>query len=104
MARVKHKGHDLIAFQVLDRRERRFDFTDAVPFEGLEGEGVLRIDPRAIRQAYIDAIEGHIEQVERLTRAFGFDYQAVDTHDWLGPPLAAFVARRNARIKRSKQG
>src|SRR5262249_30029411 len=53
MARVKHKGHDLIVFQVLDKRERDFDFTDAGPFEGLEGEARLRIDPRALRAGYL---------------------------------------------------
>ncbi|MFN0133092.1 MAG: DUF58 domain-containing protein, partial [Phycisphaerales bacterium] len=69
-----------------------------------EGEPRLRIDPRAIRAGYLAALHRHLEAVERIARSFGFDYQLVDTHDWLGPPLAAFVARRNARIKRSKYG
>ncbi len=103
-AQVKHRGHDLIAFQVLDQAERSFDFADAAPFEGLEGEGRLRVDPRSIRAAYCKAIESHIEAVEKIARGFGFDYQMVDTHKWLGPSIAAFVARRNARIKRSKYG
>lgn len=103
-ARIKHKGHDLIVFQVLDRAERTFEFAESAPFEGLEGEAVLRVDPRAIRRSYLDAINAHLERVEKITRSFGFDYQLVDTHDWLGPPLAAFVARRNAQIKRSKYG
>ena len=104
MARVKHRGHDLIAFQVLDKSEREFDFTDAGPFEGLEGEARLRIDPRAIRAGYLRALHAHLEKVEKIARGFGFDYQLVSTHDWLGPPLAAFVARRNAQIKKSKSG
>jgi uncharacterized protein (DUF58 family) len=104
MARVKHKGHDLIVFQVLDKSEREFDFTDAMPFEGLEGEARLRIDPRSIRAAYLKALNGHLEKIEKIARGFGFDYQLVSTHDWLGPPLAAFVARRNAQIKKSKYG
>ena len=104
MAQVKHRGHDLIAFQVLDRAERSFDFADAAPFEGLEGEGRVRIDPRSIRAAYCKAIEAHIDAVEKVTRGLGFDYHLVDTHKWLGPSIAAFVARRNAQIKRSKYG
>ncbi len=103
-ARIKHRGHDLIVFQVLDRAERTFEFAESAPFEGLEGEAVLRVDPRAIRGAYLDSINAHVGRVEKITRSFGFDYQLVDTHDWLGPPLAAFVARRNAQIKRSKYG
>jgi uncharacterized protein (DUF58 family) len=104
IARLRHKGHDAIAFQVLDRAETEFNITEAAPFEGLEGEPRLRIDPRAIRASYLEAIHTHIGRVEKIIRGFGFDHQQVDTHDWLGPPLAAFVARRNAQIKKSKYG
>jgi len=102
MARIKHARHDLIAFQVLDGAELSFPFQDAAPFEGLEGEGKLRIDPRAIRAGYLKALREHISGVERTLRGFGFDHQLVSTHDWLGPPLAAFVARRTAEIRRGK--
>jgi len=103
-ARVKHRGHDLIAFQVLDRTEVDFGFKDARPFEGLEGEGRLRVDPRAIREAYVRAFGEHTARLERAIRRMGFDYHRLVTHDWLGPPLAAFAARRQALLKRSKLG
>jgi len=102
LARVRHRGHDAILFQVLDRAELVFDLHDEAPFIGLEGEGQIKIDPRAIRPAYLEALRAHLEGVERLSRAFGFDHQVVSTHDWLGPTLASFVASRNAQIKRSK--
>lgn len=104
LARLRHAGHDALVFQVLDRRETEFDFDDAAPFEGLEGEAALRIDPRAIRRAYLDVVREHLAGVQKAVRAMGFDYHQLGTHDWLGPPLAAFVARRNALIKRSKYG
>lgn len=104
MARVKHRRHDLIVFQVLDKAEKEFDFSASAPFEGLEGEPRLRIDPRSIRAGYLEALNRHLEQVQRIARGFGFDYQLINTHDWLGPPLAAFVARRNSAIKKSKYG
>ena len=104
LARLKHRGHDAIAFQTLDRAETAFDFADSAPFEGLEGEGRLRLDPRSIRKAYLETFNAHLEKIEKTCRGFGFDYQRVSTHDWLGPPLASFVARRNAMIKRSKSG
>lgn len=104
LARLKHKRHDAILFQVLDTQELEFNFRDAVPFEGLEGEARLRLDPRAVRKAYLQALHNHIETVRRTARAFNYDYQLTRTSDWLGPPLAAFLARRNARIKRSKAG
>jgi uncharacterized protein (DUF58 family) len=104
LARLRHAGHDLIVFQTLDRREERFDFTDSAPFEGLEGEAALRVDPRSIREAYLEVAREHISGVEKAAMSMGFDYHRVGTHDWLGPPLAAYVARRNAMIKRSKYG
>jgi uncharacterized protein (DUF58 family) len=104
LARVRHRRHDMIIFQVLDQRERDFDFRDAAPFEGLEGEPRLRIDPRALRDGYLRSLHRHLERVEKTARSFGFDYHLVSTHEWLGPSLAAFVARRNAQIKRSKYG
>lgn len=103
LAQVRHAGHDLIVFQVVDRAEERFSFTDAAPFEGLEGEPAIRVDPRALRQAYLDAFHQHQAAIEKLIRGFGYDYQKLSTHDWLGPPLAAFVARRNAMLKQKSR-
>lgn len=104
LARVRHRGHDLICFQVLDRAETEFDFSDSAPFEGLEGEGRVRVDPRSLRQAYLEALGEHQRAIQKLMLGFGFDHQRISTHEWLGPALAAFVARRNAQIKSSKYG
>jgi len=100
LARLKHAGHDVLLFQVLDRAEEEFDFPDSAPFEGLEGEPTVRIDPRALRKAYLEAFNSHNALIEKFTRGIGFDYQRVSTHEWLGPTLAAFVAKRNAVMKR----
>jgi len=104
LARIRHRRHDVLVFQVIDQRERLFDLSEVAPFDGLEGEPRIRIDPRAIRPAYQQVFNEHLDKIEKITRAFGFDYQLVSTHDWLGPPMAAFMARRNSVIKRSKFG
>lgn len=104
IARLRHRRHDLIVMQVIDERERTLDLNEVAPFEGLEGEERVKVDPRSIRAAYRRIFEEHLETIERITRSLGFDYQRVNTHDWLGPPMAAFMARRNAQIKRSKFG
>lgn len=100
LARLKHRRHDVIMFQTLDKREMDFDFTRSAPFEGLEGEGRLRLDPRSVREAYLEALREHTEALTRSARSFGFDFTRVSTHTWLGPSLAAFLARRNGRMKR----
>lgn len=102
LARARHRRHDVILFQVVDRMEQTFSFKDAAPFEGFEGEARLRLDPRAIRKAYLEAFETHLSTIQKMTRSLGFDYRLVCTHDWLGPPLAAFIARRNAQMRKTR--
>lgn len=104
MARIAHRGHDLILFQVMDRVELDFGFEDLSRFEGLEGEGRLAVDPRALRSGYLAAVRTHNAKIAKVARSFGFDYELVNTNNWLGPTLGAFVAHRNAQIKKRKYG
>lgn len=103
-ARIRHRRHDLIVFQTIDNREKELDLRDVAPFDGLEGEPRIRVDPRAIRVEYQKVFAEHLAKIESITRGFGFDYHLINTHDWLGAPMAAFLAKRNAQIKRSKFG
>ena len=104
LARFRHRRHDVIILQTLDREEMRFSFSQPAPFVGLEGEGRLRIDPRVLRQGYLEALSSHLDAVSKLALSFGFDYHRLDTHDSVGPALAYLLARRNVRIKRSRAG
>jgi len=104
LARFKHRGHDVVLVHTLDAQELAFDFTQPAPFLGLEGEGRVRIDPRALREAYLESLSNHIDAVTKAARGFGFDYVRMNTHESVGPALAYLLARRNARIKRSKSG
>lgn len=104
LARFRHRRHDVILLQTLDRQELQFGFSQPAPFIGLEGEGRLRIDPRALREAYLEAMTRHINEVNRIALSFGFDHHRLDTHEPVGPALAFLLARRNIHIKRSKMG
>jgi uncharacterized protein (DUF58 family) len=104
LARFRHRRHDVVLVQTLDRQEMRFDFSQPAPFEGLEDEGRLRIDPRALREAYLQTLSQHNDALARAAIGFGFDYVRMDTHESVGPALSYLLARRNAQIKRSKSG
>ena len=103
LARVRHRGHDVILLQALDRQEMRFDFRLPAPFEGMEAEGKVHLDPRALRLAYLEAITEHCKRLERVARGFGFDYQRLDTHDPIGPALSHFLARRQAQTRKGRR-
>lgn len=104
LAKFRHRRHDVVVLQPLDRQETQFSFDTPAPFEGLEDEGRVRVDPRALREAYLESITRHNATVARAARNFGFDVLQLDTHESVGPPLAYMLARRNAFLKRSKVG
>ncbi|MEM7229649.1 MAG: DUF58 domain-containing protein [Planctomycetota bacterium] len=104
LARFKHRGHDVVLIHTMDKQELEFDFAQPAPFLGLEGEGRVRVDPRALRDAYLEAVHEHVDKVTKAARGFGFDYVRLNTHESVGPTLAYLLARRNAQSKRSKTG
>ena len=101
LARFRYRGHDVVLLQVMDRQEMQFDFSQPAPFEGLEDEGRLRVDPRALREAYLESLNAHTTELARLATSFGFDYRRADSHESVGPTLAYLLARRAAFAKRS---
>lgn len=104
LARFKHRHHDVILLQILDRQELRFDLTDPAPFDGLEGEGRILVDPPAVRSAYLAALRAHVETIDKLARGGGFDYLRMDSHESTGPLLSGLLARRDAISRRSQVG
>jgi uncharacterized protein (DUF58 family) len=104
LARFRYRHHDVVLLQVLDRQEMRFDLADPAPFVGLEGEGRIQVDPPAIRAAYLAAMREHLEEIARVARSFGFEYQRMDSHESVGPPLAALLARRDAMARGGRSG
>lgn len=94
VARLTHRGHDALLVQTLDRQELRFEFEAPALFEGLEGETGIETDPRAIREAYLEALRAHVEGVDRIARSLGADAVVADTHESVGPVLAAAIDRR----------
>ena len=99
VARLRHRRHDVLLLQVLDRQELRFDYDDPAPFEGLEGEGRVPVDPRSVRDDYLEALTRHCGELEQIARSHGFDYLRLDSHGSVGPAIAAMLGRRKMLSK-----
>ena len=95
LARLRHRGNDVILVRILDREELRFDLDENAPFEGMEGEAALEVDARGVRDAYLQVLAEDERALERLARGFGDDLVRLDTHESVGPALAALLARRD---------
>lgn len=99
LARLRHRGHDAILLRTLDREEIRFSIEEEAPFVGLEGEPETEVDSRAVRDAYLEVLAEDERELDRLVRGFGHDLVRLDTHESVGPALAALLARRDLVLR-----
>jgi uncharacterized protein (DUF58 family) len=94
---LRQKGHDVIVFHVLDDQELEFSFSGPTRFEGLEMAERLSCNPRALREGYLEALGGYLDEVRRGCARDGVDYTLLRTSQPLDAPLAAFLSSRLAR-------
>ncbi len=99
MARFRHRKHDVICLQTLDHEEINFNLQDPSILIDLELQDRIRIDPPAIREAYLEALEDHQNQLRSMLVGFGFDHHLLDTHDSVGPSIAHVAAHRSNWMK-----
>jgi uncharacterized protein (DUF58 family) len=96
---LRHSGHDVIIFHVLDPAELDFPFKEATLFRGLEQYPELLTDPRSLRQGYLDQLNGFLERVQAGCRHANIDYTLLKTNASLGAALTGYLAHRMARTK-----
>lgn len=99
MARFRHRKHDVICLQVLDHEEIHFTLQDPSLLIDLEQDDRIRIDPPAIRSAYLQAFDAHQQQIRSMLTSFGFDHLLLDSHESVGPAIARLAARRASWMK-----
>ena len=99
MAKLKFKGHDLVLARILDRGELQFKMDGLRRFEDLEGALDVETDAENIRAPYLEALQKHDNELEKLTRSFAFDLCRIDSHDSVGPPLTSLLSRRETGSK-----
>ena len=97
LRRLVHGGHEPILFQVLDPLELTFAIEHLVRLDGLEAGGVLKVDPKSIRQAYVAEIEAHNKLLAHHARSMGIDFVQLDTAHSLEGALTTYLAHRTAR-------
>ncbi len=97
----RHYGHEVIVMHVMDEDELAFPFQGNTMFRGLEDTGRLTIEPRALRTAYIEAVDRFCRDVKRKCIANQIDYKLISTTDHLDAALLAFLAARAAAGRKS---
>jgi len=91
---LRHRGHDVMIFQVLDDEELDFNYSGTTRFEGLEAAGELVCDPRALRDGYLEAVRSFLEELRRHCSKNTIDFQTIRTSEHLDAALAHYLSHR----------
>ncbi len=88
------RRHEVVVFHVMHEHEHTFPFADNTLFHGLELDRELLAEPRALRQAYLQAKDRFVDELRRQCSALGIDYVGLSTADPLDAALSAYLAAR----------
>jgi uncharacterized protein (DUF58 family) len=92
---LRHRRHDVIVFHILDRDELQFPFHRLMQFEGLEQVDLkLRIDPEALRKAYLEEVGAFCRAIEHGCLGIRADYHRISTDQRLDARLAEYLVKR----------
>lgn len=94
LARLRHKGNDLIVFQVLDPAEIEFPFDEAAHFEDLESGERIPVVPETLREQYRSLMGEHLSTLADRLVANDVDYCRFVTSKPLDYALFEYLSRR----------
>jgi uncharacterized protein (DUF58 family) len=91
---LRFHGHECIVFQVLDRDETDFPFTESRVFQDLETRAQRSINPAAVRQKYLERFNQFMDSYRELFRGLEMAHSLVRTDENPGHALAMFLRER----------
>jgi uncharacterized protein (DUF58 family) len=95
--RLRHGGHDVILFHILDEAEVRFPFDGMIEFEEPETQEKIQIDASSFRSDYLREIQSFCDTYRRECFQAGIDYVQLDTSMQFDRALTEYLASRRAR-------
>ena len=98
MQQLRHGGHDVIVFHVLDEAEVNFPFDGMVRFEDPESEEMVTVDATSFRRDYVEELNEFRQQYRRHCRDNGIDYVELDTSMQFDKALMEYLLSRRSRF------
>ena len=95
---LRHAGHDVILFHVLDEAEVNFPFDGLSDFEDPETGERLVVDAAGIRSDYLGAVEELRQTYKQECLSMGADYVPLDTSLPFDRALVGYLSQRKARF------
>jgi len=94
---LRARKNDLAIFQIVDPAELTFPFDDPTLFLSMEDERRIEVNPREIKQSYLEEFGAFLKGVRTTCAEADVDYELVRTDESLDAVLLRFLARRQER-------
>jgi len=94
---LRQRKNDVAVFHLVDPAELTFPFDDPTLFLDMEGERRVEVNPREIKQSYLEEFGAFLEDTRRACAEADVDYERVRTDERLDEVLLRFLARRGRR-------
>lgn len=98
---LRHRRHEVLFLHVLAPEEEEFPFRRPAKFRDLEApDRTLRVNPSALRAAYLEKFEAFCRDLKEAVRGMNADYHRVSTARALDQTLLDYLAARSGRGRR----
>lgn len=94
LGHFRHKKHEVVVMQILDRAELTFPFRDTGRIEDIETGATIDSDAEAIRNHYITQMGTYLKGVERGCLSHEIGYALADTTERFDVFLGTYLTRR----------
>jgi uncharacterized protein (DUF58 family) len=96
--RLRHAGHEVILFHILDEAEVHFPFTGLVEFEDVESDAKLEVDARGMRADYLQSLSEFQQHWKKECGLANVDYVPMDTSVNFDKALLDYLILRQRRF------
>lgn len=94
---LRQRKNDVAVFHLVDPAELTFPFDDPTLFLDMEGEGRVEVNPREIKESYLEEFGTFLAGVKTACAEADVDYELVRTDERLDEVLLRFLGKRGRR-------
>ncbi len=98
LARLRHGGHDVILFHVMDEAEVSFPYSGNTRFEDPESGTAVSVDAAGFRDDYLAQVEAFRESYREGCNRLRIDYVPLDTSMPFDTALTEYLIQRQSRF------
>jgi uncharacterized protein (DUF58 family) len=95
---LRHRGHDVIVFHILDEAEVYFPFDGLIEFKDAEENQRMTLDAAGMKPDYLEAVQAFRAQYKEACAKAGIDFVAMDTSVGFDKALMEYLLQRRRRF------